>query len=388
MTRRVRGKGGVSQRADGRWVAAIQCNGKRYSSYHHDENAAYDALERMQRDLAAGLDPTKQTVGEYLQRWLSQSIEGHKKPNTVKVYRWAVNHLLVPRLGGRRLMRLTAQDVQAAWASMAGSGCTPQEIHYARVVLVAALNRATKWGLVMRNVAALTDVPPVPTPTKQAFTEDQAKRFVAACRGHRLEACYLLGVATGLRISEALGLTWGDVALDGRTITIRRQLQREAGQWVLPDVKTTSGVRTLDLPLMVADALRKEKVEQAKRQLRAGPAWDPALPDLVFTTDEGKPLWRHAVLWRLYTILKKAGLPKLCYHELRHTAASIWLAAGVPLKTVSASLGHSSIRVTADRYIKVLPSQRRLAADLMDGVLRGSVVKSVAENDTTSQNSG
>jgi integrase len=199
---------------------------------------------------------------------------------------------------------------------------------------------------------------------------NEAQLFFEALKGHRLEALYVMMLGTGLRRGEALGLRWEDVDLEAGILTVNHQLKREAGSLVLGDVKTDKSRRGVNLPVLVVDSLKAHKSRQAAERLALGPSWQDS--GYVFTTTIGTPLDPRNIGRDFASMTEKAGLGHWHPHELRHSAASLMLGAGVPIEVVSNVLGHASIRMTADVYGHIQAPQRQAAADALGAVLTGS----------------
>ncbi|HET8669823.1 MAG TPA: site-specific integrase, partial [Candidatus Saccharimonadales bacterium] len=197
-----------------------------------------------------------------------------------------------------------------------------------------------------------------------------ARAFLQAIQGNRLEALFTVALSFGLRRGEALGLRWADVDLEARTLRISQQLQRIDGHLQLSEPKTKTSRRVLDLPDILITKLREHRTRQLEEKLRAGSHWIET--GLVFTTSVGTPIDPRNVKRRLDAILEDAEMPHFRVHDIRHFAASLMLAQGVPLKVVSDILGHSQISTTADLYTHVLPSLRKEAINLMDSILTGT----------------
>ncbi|MCH8995321.1 MAG: site-specific integrase, partial [Chloroflexi bacterium] len=156
---------------------------------------------------------------------------------------------------------------------------------------------------------------------------------MSAVKGDRLEALFQVGLALGLRLGESLGSTWTDIDLDAGTLSVRQTLQRVRGEWMFSEPKTAKSRRTIPLPKPVALALREHRGRQLEDRLRAGPAWEgEAWGDLVFPDELGRPLSGFHVLRRFRSLLALAGLPPMRYHDLRHGAASLMAAQGVPAR--------------------------------------------------------
>ena len=230
-----------------------------------------------------------------------------------------------------------------------------------------ALGQALKWGLVARNVATLVD-PPKPRRTEiHPFSAEEARRFLKAIRGHRMEALYVLCLTIGLRQGEALGLRWEDVDLDSGKIQIRHALQRISRTYQLVEPKTNRNRRTVALPETTAVALWAHHARELNTKAEAGSRWEDW--GLVFTTPRGTPLNRHNVTKEFQILLENAGLPRQRFHDLRHTCASLLLAQNVQARDVMEVLGHSQISLTMDTYSHVMPPALRNAASRMDEVL-------------------
>ncbi|HEV2123759.1 MAG TPA: site-specific integrase, partial [Chloroflexota bacterium] len=311
----------------------------------------------------------RQTVRVFLDRWLADVVKQTTAPKTYSSYAETVRVHIMPTLGMIQLAKLTPQHVAAVLQAKRGAGLSPRTVAYIRSVLCIALNRALKWGMVTRNVAALTDAPRVERPEIRPLTPEQARQFVAAVDGARDEALYRVALALGLRLGEALGLSWTDVDLDTGTLRVRHALQRIDGKLVLKAPKTEKSRRTLTMPGSLVAALRKHKVRQLEERLVSGNRWTDS--GLVFTNTIGRPMEPSNVLKTFKKHLAAAGLPEQRFHDLRHAAASLLLAQGVPPRVVMDILGHSQMATTMNLYSHVMPAAHREAAELMDRVLGG-----------------
>ncbi len=202
------------------------------------------------------------------------------------------------------------------------------------------------------------------------LNELQAKALLKSAAKHRLGPVFSVAPAIGLRLGETLGLRWEDVDLENRTLTVRRALQRIEGKLEFVEPKSEKSRRTLQLPAVIIDALKKHRTRQKKERLKAGGNWQGS--DLVFTSTVGSPLDERNVRRAFKEVLDSAKpkLPKMRIHDLRHTCATLLLAQNVHPKTVQEILGHSQISLTMDTYSTVLPTVSRAAADQMDAVLR------------------
>lgn len=236
-------------------------------------------------------------------------------------------------------------------------------------MLHRALGQAIRWGAVARNVTELVDPPRVSRKEMRALSPDEARRLLEVAAGTPLEALYAIALTTGMREGELLGLRWHEVDLNGRKLYVVGSLQNLPGEgWKIVEPKTARSRRLVVLSELGADALRRHRAMQAERRLRRGDEWQDN--DLVFPNALGKPMNPPNLLIRsLRPLLAKANLPKVRFHDLRHTAASLMLDQGIHPKIVSEMLGHSAVGITLDLYSHVTPSMQAQAADALDSLL-------------------
>jgi integrase len=375
VPRRGRGEGSIFHRKDGRWEARVDLGWqdgrrRRKALYGATRQEVRGKLVEALRAREQGLLSTgsSQTVGQFLARWFDGSTVS-LRPKTVRTYEYLVRVHLIPGLGRYRLDRLTPEDVQTFLdRKLQVDGLSGQTAAHLRAVLRTALNRAVRWGFVARNVAALSDPPRVRRYDYKVLSPEEAQRLLAATTDDRLHALYSVATALGLRQGEALGLRWEELDLERRELRVRFALQRVKGQLVLVEPKTKTSRRTIRLPVAVVEALRAHRARQLEDRLVAGSAWQEC--GLVFTTRKGTPLEGTEVTKHFQRRLIAAGLPRMRFHELRHSAASLMLAQGVPLRSVMEVLGHSTIALTANTYGHLFPNLLDDAADAMDRALK------------------
>ncbi len=315
------------------------------------------------------------TVGTFLDDWAANVLPDSVAPATVRIYSDVIRLYLKPTLGTNRLASLRPADVTKMVRQLTAQGLAPNTVRTARSVLRRALKYALHDGLVIRNAAADAFGVRVPAAAGRTMTPEQAQSFLATIAGHRLEAAWTVALACGLRLGETLGLTWEDIDLDRRQVVVRRALKRHPGAGLeLSTTKTATSMRTVHLPAFAAEALDQHRHRMNGEADEAGELWEPAPfgHDLVFRTPIGTAVDPANFRHETYKATVAAGIGRWTPHELRHSAASLLIARGVPLKVVSETLGHSSIRVTADVYGHLLDEGRRAAADAMDEALGGS----------------
>lgn len=368
------GEGTIRERSDGRWEARISVRSedgrlRRRSLYGASRGEVQQQLVKALRDEQQGitLDDSRQTVETFLHEWLETTAKPSIKPRSHERFEQIIRLHIIPTLGGLRLEKLGHQHIQRLLNAKSEEGLAPQTVVHVRNVLRLALNHALKWNLVSRNVALHLDPPIIVRHEIKVLWQDDARRLLEAVKGERLEALYSVALALGLRRGEALGLKWVDLDLDAGRLTVLRSLQRVAGKLQLVETKTSSGRRTITLPQIALRALREHRRRQLQERLIAGSEWNDS--GLVFTNYRGIPLEPMTLRRDFRRVLAKAGLPAMRLHDLRHSAASLMLTLGVPLKTIQEVLGHSSIGVTAGFYAHLGDELKQQAADAMDAAL-------------------
>lgn len=349
-------------------------NGKklveRFSGKSYKE--VQEKMEKAKSDRQKGIltEPSsKETVGQFLERWLQDSAKMSVRPLTFESYDRVVRRHIIPDLGNTQLKKLTPAQVQGLYAKKLEAGLSPRSVEYIHSILHRALKQAVKWGLVSRNVCEAVDRPKVTRLEMKVLNADQVRALLKTVEGDRLEALYVLAVSTGMRVSELAGLCWDAVDLEERKLKVIRQLQWINGEgFVFGEPKTKKGKRTIPLTDAAVRSLKAHRKRQNEERLALGEAWQDK-HGLVFTSPIGQPLTRYAIRSQFNNRLKKAGLPKIRFHNLRHTCATLMLQAGVNVKVVSEILGHSTVTLTLDTYSHVLPLMQEDAAVKMDALL-------------------
>jgi integrase len=372
MARRGAGEGSIfKDPQSGRWRALLDvgedASGRRRRTKVSGRTRAEVAakLRELQRDVEDGVSSTGRqvTVAVLCEEWLRQR-SGELSGNTLDVREWAVRLHLVPSLGARRVRELTADDVARFLQTKATAGYSRATLDKLRGVLVQVLRHAERQGLIARNVAALVPTPAGPKAQGRSLTIEQAHALLAASRGHPLEAAIVVALTCGLRPGELLALLWSDVDLDNGLLRVRQAVVRVGGRVKLGSTKTTASRRQLRLPATTVEALRQHSVRQGDQRQALGEHWQ--YNGLVFTTGIGTLLDPANLRRGLRQVTERAGLGRWHPHELRHSAASLLSAAGVPLEEVADVLGHVSTRVTSSTYRHRTTSTVDAAAAPMD----------------------
>ena len=262
--------------------------------------------------------------------------------------------------------------MQTFYSSLSEKGLSPRTIRFTHSVLASAFKQAVRWRMLAHNPCDSVELPRKAGKEMQSLTPAEATCFLKEAASDRWFALFVLALATGLRPSEYFGLKWSDVDLEHGLVTVQRSLiwrSYKSGDWYFGETKTPRSRRRIPLPASVVRALSEHRRRQAEERLKAGPAYQNL--DLVFATGEGQPLIRLNVIQKHFKpILKRAKLPEtLRLYDLRHTCATLLLAANENPKVVSERLGHSYITLTMDIYSHVLPDMQQEASEKLEKML-------------------
>jgi integrase len=318
------------------------------------------------------LAPDQLTVAEFLDERLV-AVSESLAPATVVLYRTLANAHVRDRIGAIRLQRLDALILNQLYSGLLRSGGRGGRPLGAEIVgkvhrfMHKALKDAEKWGYVARNAAALATPPRAARPSRDAWSADELARFLEHTADDRDAALWVLVATCGLRRAEALGLGWDDLDLDAEQLSVVRTLAYVGTKPVLGEPKTARSRRLVVIPAETVAALRDHRRRQLEERLAAGEDYRDR--GFVFCDPHGAPLSPSTVSRRFERLGREAGLPRLTFHGLRHTFATLALRAGVPSKVVAEVLGHASARTTEDIYQHVTPGMQgdatALVADLL-----------------------
>lgn len=208
------------------------------------------------------------------------------------------------------------------------------------------------------------------------LSPDQAKAFLTYLIGDRYEALFTMALTMGLRRGELLALRWGDVDLKKASLRVQHSLEHVKGEGVrLSEPKSEKAKRTLRIPQICVTSLTAHRAAQKSQREWAGTKWKDG--DFIFTTGVGTPLQPDIISHVFPLALEAAKLPKIRFHDLRHSSASLLLSLGVPAKLVQETLGHSSYQLTMDTYSHMIPALHNEVADRMDDLFSSTVNEAV-----------
>ncbi|MCL6598957.1 MAG: site-specific integrase [Alicyclobacillus macrosporangiidus] len=372
-------RGSVTKKGS-KWYVVIDigrdANGKRqqkwFSGYRTKREAERGLAEKLQ-EIQSGVyvEPTKDTLGAFLMSWLADK-QQQIRPGTYRSYRWLVEHRILPQLGSVRLADLKPAHLQAAYRAWLESDppLSPRSVRYAHALIHAALDRALKWGLVARNVADAVDPPRQERHEITVWTPEDVAAFLEANEDAepRYFVGFVLAIYTGMRKGEILALRWEDIDAERGVLYVRNTLVWSRGEPIFQPPKTDRSRRAVALSDTVLAALRRHRALQAQDRLLYGTEYQDN--GLVLARPDGRPLYTRTFDDAWYRALERAPVPKIRFHDLRHTHASLLLAQGTHPKIVSERLGHSTITLTLDTYSHLLPGLQQRAADEFDALIR------------------
>jgi len=373
--RRAAGDGAVIQRADGRWAGRLkQLDGTVRWFYGRGPKGQKVVEARLKEALQAmesgrPLPDVKLTVGAYLEQWLEGLPEA--KPATIAYYKRYVRfHVLTNAVAKKPLARLDADDLRRLYAEKLASGLSSTTVHHLHAVVHLALNDAVLGHKLAHNVADDFRRGTRPKPTRHQMVTiaegDQPRRFLAAAHGERLEALFVVALTTGLRQGELRALRWKDIDLDRARLSVRGSLMGTSRASMKVGTPKNGKDRAVDLGPTAVQALHEHRGRQLEERRIVPLRGDHGLG---FCNEWGDYLPTNTIVLALHRVLSKAGLPRIRFHDLRHSAATLMLIQGVNPKMVSEMLGHSSVGITLDLYSHVTPTMQRQAADAIDRAL-------------------
>jgi len=377
----------VHSMADGRitttWYVVINLgrdeNGRRRQKWHggfRTRKEAEAARAKLVNQVNTGVyaEPTKITLKEWATGSWLPTMKSQVKPTTWASYDRMLRLHVLPTLGDRPLHRLTPTLLNALYGELIddgykkenrGGGLHPKTVRHIHSTIHKVLGDAIDAGLLTNNPADRAK-PPRPRagrPTEMKFWDaEQLHRFLDHVEGDRLKAAWHLLAMTGMRRGEVLGLRWHDIDLEARRLAVRHTITA-VGYAITESTPKTHQARTIDLDPGTAEQLRAHLERQPKEKEAWGPGYRDS--DLVFRREDGSPVHPQLFSQQFEREIRRAGLPQIRLHDVRHTHATIALRAGVPIKVISERLGHEDPAFTMKQYAHVIPGMQAEAAELI-----------------------
>ncbi|TPK70184.1 site-specific integrase [Mesorhizobium sp. B2-4-15] len=393
-------KGHIRERSPGHWAIILDVGepdpktGKKKRKWHSFKGTKREAQNECSRLITAltqgqYVEPTKQTVAEFLEEWLT-FIKPSVAPKTHERYAEICRKGLSPIIGTVILSKLKTDRIDAAFstaltkpradhrvkkgaeASEPLPPLSPRTVHHYRRVLIKALSQAVTWERLTRNPAVATTPPKVERQKMLAYDVAQTATLLETLRPTRMFVPILLAVTCGLRRGEILALRWRHVELGHnlRRLSIVESAEQTKDGIRYKEPKSGRG-RTVALSASTVAELKAHRARQAEEQLRLG--LRPDGDSFVVAQVDGQPLQPRSLTHEWVRVLGKTTLPRIRFHDLRHTHASQMLSAGIHPKVASERLGHSSIGITLDLYSHVMPGMQADAAEQVDVALQAAI---------------
>ena len=374
---RANGEGSIRKRKDGRWEG-------RYTAGHDPATGKQifksvlgktqaEVKEKLKKAMveAGQIDFTKSgkyTVGTWMDEWFEIVAKIKVRPSSHQTYRGYIDNHIKPSIGNIPLEKLTTMDLQKLYRTLLTkgrverieaenqpSGLSAKTVRNINQVISSALDLAVAQKIIPSNPTDACELPKVEHREMQTIPEEQLQAFLAEAKATGVYEMYYIELATGLRRGELLGLKWQDIDWKNGIIKVRRQIARVDGQIVEAPLKTKNSYRTVTISPQAIEVLKQQRAKTHDQY--------------VFPSPNGGPISPDSVNNMLKRVLARAGIPKVRFHDLRHTVATIALQNGVDIKTVSGMLGHFSAGFTLDTYAHVTTSAQKEAAQTMGNVL-------------------
>ena len=371
--KRANGEGNLRKREDRNgWEARYyDTKGNRHSVYGKTQaevrKRLAEAVKKEEEKDSELEEEEDLTVGQWLAIW-QRDFLGNVKPGTMISYETQIRVHILPALGEIKLTALRTPVVQRLYNQILAKGLSPKTIKNIHGCLHRALDIAVRVGYLTKNPTSACILPTVRQAEMQPLDTPDLKKLLEALRGEEYEAIITTALFTGMRSGELLGLTWDCIDFSNGIIRVTKQLlqpRRKGRPFAYGTPKNGKG-RTLTPAPFVMSVLSEHKKAQDLQRQAVGPAWDDGgFPNLVFTHPDGSHLSQPTVWKALQKILKKAGLERHRFHDLRHTYVVNAFRAGDDVKTVQQNAGHYSAAFTLDRYAHVTETMRRESADRM-----------------------
>jgi integrase len=377
-------KGHLRERSPGKWAIIIDLGpregGRRrqkWFSFRGSKRAAQNELHRLIAKRETLPDTGKQTLGQYLDKWVDEQRVGAK---ALERYKLIVRRNLIPALGHIALSKLTGDQVSAHYTKALKNGrldgkpggLSPASVLYQHIILKKALRDAVRRTLLIRNPIEAVDPPHVEKPTMRTLDLGQAARLIEDARPSSLFIPILLALTCGLRRGEICALKWANVDLDKATLAVIESMEQTRAGIRLKRPKNGRG-RVIDLSELAVAELRKHRAQQESKleQLGARLTRD----SFIYVMWNGEPVKPDTLstMWEQWSAGRE---PRVRFHDLRHAHATHLLTQGVHPKVAQERLGHSSVAITMDIYSHVLPGMGAEAAKKVGDAL-GAALKDV-----------
>jgi integrase len=380
-------KGHIRQRSPGHWAIVIDVRDpvtgkrkRRWHSFSGNKRQAQVECARLISETQQGhaLEPTKVRVAEFLDRFERDWVALHVSAHSAGRYRGALGHVR-RHLGEHQLQKVRPADIAGLYATLSRAGLAARTIRLVHCVLHRALGQARTWAVIRDNVADAIKPPRAPDQETPMLQPEQARELIERLRGHPLHLLASLALATGMRRNEMLALRWQDVDLDAGRLVVEQSLEQTSAHGIrIKAPKTRKGRRTISLPAHTVAELRGHWRAQQEQRLALGIGRAPA-DSPVLATFDGNPQSPNAITKAWPVAMTAIGMRGVTLHSLRHTHASMLIASGMDILTISRRLGHSSPTITLGVYGHLVSGTDDRAAQIMDAAFGSKAVADSAK---------
>jgi len=376
-------KGHLRERSPGKWAIVIDLGPReggrrrqRWISFRGSKRAAQNELHRLIATRETLPDTGKQTLGQYLDKWVDEQRIGAK---ALERYKQIVRRNIIPALGHIPLRKLTADQINAHYTKALANGrldgkggLSPASVKYQHILLNKALTDAVRRTLLVRNPMDSVNPPHVEKPTMRTLDLGQAAQLIEDARGTRFFVPVLLALTCGLRRGEIMALRWANVDLANATLTVLESMEQTRQEGIRLKRPKSGRGRVIDLPSMAIAELRKHRAQQESDFEKLGARL--RRESFVYAYEDGTPIKRDAFsnAWDHWVANRE---PRVRFHDLRHAHATHLLTQGVHPKVAQERLGHSSVAMTMDIYSHVLPGMGAEAAKKVGDALTAAMTK-------------
>jgi integrase len=380
-------KGHLRERSPGHWAIVLDVRdpetGKRRRKWHSFKGTKREAqieCARLVSEISGGayIEPAKTTVGQFLDRWL-EHMKSQVAPRTHERYSEIARKSIAPLLGNLLLPKLQPARISAAYAKALADGrrdgkggLSPRTVGHMHRILRQALQQAIRWQILARNPADAVRPPKVERSKMRALDPSETAALLDAVHSTRLFMPVLLAITTGMRRGEITALRWRAVDLANAQLAVVASAEQTA--LGVREKETKSGrARTVSLTGLALEELGRQKARQAEELLRLGIRQTDDMH--VVAQIDGQPLMPQSLTHEFSRFIASNTLPRIRFHDLRHTHATQLLASGVHPKIAQERLGHANIGTTLDLYSHVMPGMQNDAASRVDVALRAAIDK-------------
>ena len=376
--RRANGEGSIRKRKDGRWEGRYTAGRDPVTGKAIYKNVLGKTQAEVKEKLKAAIEKSAvrtvsmehYTVGQWLDIWMENYAKLQVRASSYKTYQGFISNHIKPNLGDLPLDKLTAMDLQRLYKHLLengrveciesrnkSKGLSIKTVRNINQMVSSALNCAIAQRLIPANPTKGCVLPKLERKEMKILPPESLGTFFEEARRSGVFELYYIDLATGLRRGELLGLKWSDIDLNKEIIHVRRQILRQNGEVVEAPLKTKNSYRNI---VIGADTIEVLKGMEQK-------------DEYVFPSPYGGPMSPDSVLHMLHRVLKRAGLERIRFHDLRHTFSVLALQNGVDVKTLSSMLGHYSAGFTLDTYAHVTTSMQKQAANAVGNFLSGTL---------------